>query len=80
MESPVIKIKDTGTDAAKTVKPTLTASSFGIFAAFIITVITDIIRKALDHGFGIRRDKISVSTKIPIIILLHDLTNFKMYI
>jgi hypothetical protein len=48
--SPVKNIIETGIAAAKTEKPILAASSFGIFALLITTDITDIIIKDLGQG------------------------------
>ena len=70
----VKKIRETGTEAAKTVKPILTASTRGIFALLITTAITDIIRKARGQGCGIKRLRIKVRIKIATIILLNEVT------
>ncbi len=68
--SPVRKISETGTDAAKTVKPILMASSFGMLDALMMTAMTDMIRNARGQGCGMRRLSTKVSTKMPITMLL----------
>ncbi len=76
--SPVRKTSETGTEAAKTVNPILVASSFGIFALSMRTIITAMIRKARGQGCGMRRLSINVIIKIETMVLLKFLTNFNI--
>ncbi len=70
MLSPVMKIRETGTEAANTVKPILIASTLGMLQLLMTTAITDIIRKARGQGWGISMLSIKVSAKMEIMIPL----------
>ena len=77
-ESPVRKISETGTDAAKTVRPILIASTRGIFELEMTTAMTDMIRNARGQGCGMSRLSPKVRMKIPTMMLRYDFTNRSM--
>ena len=78
VESPVMKIRETGTDAAKTVKPMTTASFWGMLAERMTTIITDMMRKARGQGWGISSDRMRVRAKMETMMLRHPRTNRRM--
>ena len=68
--SPVMKISEQGTEAAKTQKPILTASSFSMPEDSMTTFMTAMMRNARGQGCGMSSDMTAVSTKMPMMIEL----------
>ncbi len=76
--SPVRKIRETGTEAANTVKPTITPSSLGMRAERITTSMTDMIRNARGQGWGMSRERIRVRAKTDTKMLRQPRTKRRM--